>query len=141
MEITKNTTKALLLEALFDAATLTRDAAVLLEKGDRDAAHKLLELSDSITFPMQLLLADLEKVEKLPDTPARALPVIVGWDLASANGDTDTVVIATPSVDGKAWNCQSIRKEVPFRFDDLNAKGFSTSSGNTGFSPTVTLTK
>jgi len=128
------------MEALFDAAMLTRDAAVLLEHGDRDAAHKLLELADSITFPIQLLLSDLEKVEKLPDVPVRGKPVI-GFDFASTiNGDTDTVIIATPSDDGKTWNYRPILKEGPFRFSDLNAKDFSTTSGSS-FTPTVTLTK
>lgn len=140
MEKNETTTKALLFDALFDTVKLTRDASVFLEQGDNASAHKLLELADSITFPMQLLLADLEKVEKLPNVPVRSKPVI-GFDFASAiNGDADTIVVSTPSLDGKAWNTRFIRKTNPFRFDYLNTKGFSTSSSS-DFSPTVTLTK
>ena len=62
----KTTLQNELLDALLEAAILTKKAAVLIAHGKRDEADKYLELADRITFPMQLLLADLEKVERLP---------------------------------------------------------------------------
>ena len=78
----KTTLQNELLDALLEAAILTKKAAVLIAQGKRDEADKQLELADRITFPMQLLLADLEKVERLPLEPARfpRSQVFVGFD-------------------------------------------------------------